>query len=41
LADEERMLIDGDFQYAPCGAKIDVIHLASGEVAGQATRGRR
>ena len=39
LAGDERMLIDGELQYAACGAKFDVIHPASEEVAGQATDG--
>jgi aldehyde dehydrogenase (NAD+) len=39
LAGEERMLIDGELQFTGSGAKFDVIHPASEEVAGQATDG--
>jgi acyl-CoA reductase-like NAD-dependent aldehyde dehydrogenase len=39
LAGDERMLIDGDLQHTNSGAKFDVIHPASEEVAGQATDG--
>ena len=39
LAGEERMLIDGELQFTSSGAKFDVIHPASEEVAGQATDG--
>ena len=39
LAGEERMLIDGELQHTPSGAKFDVIHPASEQVAGQATDG--
>jgi aldehyde dehydrogenase (NAD+) len=39
LAGEERMLIDGELQNTSSGAKFDVIHPATGEVAGQATDG--
>src|ERR1700744_3826018 len=39
LAGEERMLIDGELQYTPSGAKFDVINPATEEVAGQATDG--
>ena len=39
LAGEERMLIDGELQHTASGAKFDVIHPASEEVAGQATDG--
>jgi aldehyde dehydrogenase (NAD+) len=37
LAGDERMLIDGELQYTGSGAKFDVIHPASEQVAGQAT----
>jgi aldehyde dehydrogenase (NAD+) len=39
LAGEERMLIDGELQFTSSGAKFDVIHPASEQVAGQATDG--
>jgi acyl-CoA reductase-like NAD-dependent aldehyde dehydrogenase len=39
LAGDERMLIDGELRYTDSGAKFDVIHPASEEVAGQATDG--
>jgi aldehyde dehydrogenase (NAD+) len=39
LAGEERMLIDGELQHTPTGARFDVIHPASEQVAGQATDG--
>jgi aldehyde dehydrogenase (NAD+) len=39
LAGDERMLIDGELQHTGSGAKFDVIHPASEEVAGQATDG--
>src|ERR1700712_3059622 len=39
LAGDERMLIDGELQHTASGAKFDVIHPASEEVAGQATDG--
>jgi aldehyde dehydrogenase (NAD+) len=39
LAGDERMLIDGELQYTGSGAKFDVIHPASEQVAGQATDG--
>jgi acyl-CoA reductase-like NAD-dependent aldehyde dehydrogenase len=39
LAGDERMLIDGELQYTASGAKFDVIHPASEQVAGQATDG--
>src|SRR6201991_4838436 len=39
LAGDERMLIDGELQHPSSGAKFDVIHPASEEVAGQATDG--
>ncbi|WP_102143514.1 aldehyde dehydrogenase family protein [Mycobacterium hubeiense] len=39
LAGDDRMLIDGELQYTDSGAKFDVIHPATGEVAGQATDG--
>ena len=39
LAGEERMLIDGELQHTAGGAKFDVIHPASEQVAGQATDG--
>ena len=39
LAGDERMLIDGELRYTGSGAKFDVIHPASEEVAGQATDG--
>ena len=39
LAGDERMLIDGELQFTSSGAKFDVIHPASEEVAGQATDG--
>jgi aldehyde dehydrogenase (NAD+) len=39
LAGDERMLIDGELQYTSSGAKCDVIHPASEQVAGQATDG--
>ena len=39
LAGDERMLIDGELQYTDNGAKFEVIHPASEEVAGQATDG--
>ena len=39
LAGDERMLIDGELQYTSSGAKFDVIHPASEQVAGQATDG--
>ncbi len=39
LAGEERMLIDGELQLTSSGAKFDVIHPASEQVAGQATDG--
>lgn len=39
LAGDERMLIDGELQYTASGAKFDVIHPATEEVAGQATDG--
>ena len=41
LAGDERMLIDGELQHTGSGAKFDVIHPASEEVAGQATDGGR
>ncbi|MEV0669613.1 aldehyde dehydrogenase family protein [Mycobacterium sp. NPDC050441] len=39
LAGDERMLIDGELQYTSSGAKFDVVHPASEQVAGQATDG--
>jgi aldehyde dehydrogenase (NAD+) len=39
LAGDERMLIDGELQHTGSGAKFDVIHPASEQVAGQATDG--
>ena len=39
LAGDERMLIDGELQFTGSGAKFDVVHPASEEVAGQATDG--
>ena len=39
LAGDERMLIDGELEYTSSGAKFDVIHPASEQVAGQATDG--
>ena len=39
LAGDERMLVDGELQYTPSGARFDVIHPGTGEVAGQATDG--
>src|SRR6185295_7910693 len=39
LAGDERMLIDGELQFTSSGAKFDVIHPASEEVAGRATDG--
>ncbi len=39
LAGEERMLIDGELQHTASGAKFDVIHPASEQIAGQATDG--
>jgi aldehyde dehydrogenase (NAD+) len=39
LAGDERMLIDGELQHTSSGAKFDVIHPASEQVAGQATDG--
>ena len=39
LAGEQRMLIDGELQFTDSGAKFDVIHPASEQVAGQATDG--
>ncbi|MET0698149.1 MAG: aldehyde dehydrogenase family protein [Mycobacterium sp.] len=39
LAGDERMLIDGELQHTASGAKFDVIHPASEQVAGQATDG--
>ncbi|MDT5108982.1 MAG: aldehyde dehydrogenase, partial [Mycobacterium sp.] len=39
LAGDERMLIDGELRYTGSGAKFDVIHPASEQVAGQATDG--
>jgi aldehyde dehydrogenase (NAD+) len=39
LAGDERMLIDGELQYTPGGAKFDVTHPGTGQVAGQATDG--
>ena len=39
LAGDERMLIDGELQITSGGAKFDVIHPASEQVAGQATDG--
>ena len=39
LAGDERMLTDGELQHTGSGAKFDVIHPASEEVAGQATDG--
>ena len=39
LAGEQRMLIDGELQHTASGAKFDVIHPASEQVAGQATDG--
>ena len=39
MAGEQRMLIDGELQFTDSGAKFDVIHPASEQVAGQATDG--
>ena len=39
LAGDERMLIDGELEYTSSGAKFDVIHPASEQVAGQAADG--
>ena len=39
LAGDERMLIDGELQFTSSGAKFDVVHPASEQVAGQATDG--
>ena len=39
LAGDERMLIDGELQHTSSGAKFEVIHPASEQVAGQATDG--
>ena len=39
LAGDERMFIDGELRYTRSGAKFDVIHPGTGEVAGQATDG--
>ncbi len=39
LAGDERMLIDGELQFTGSGAKFDVVHPASEQVAGQATDG--
>ena len=39
LAGDDRMLIDGELQHTASGAKFDVIHPASEQVAGQATDG--
>jgi aldehyde dehydrogenase (NAD+) len=39
LAGDERMLIDGELQNTASGAKFDVIHPATEQVAGQATDG--
>ncbi|HJT94135.1 MAG TPA: hypothetical protein VJ777_19745, partial [Mycobacterium sp.] len=39
LAGDERMLIDGELPFTGSGAKFDVIHPASEQVAGQATDG--
>jgi aldehyde dehydrogenase (NAD+) len=39
LAGDERMLIDGELRCTRSGAKFDVIHPGTGEVAGQATDG--
>jgi aldehyde dehydrogenase (NAD+) len=39
LAGDERMLIDGELQDTRSGAKFDVVHPGTGEVAGQATDG--